>query len=148
MLRTNTKKYLANIESHILDSIPQDGTPEEKLNFVFDAYEIEHNYEYNKRRTPNHQERFSDWLQGLPSAISIEWSSAGIIELAKELQEMREEYPPKLEARIIANYYSFIALHVMKLRDKYPRPTHEEFDETGGNVSHFEFNEEGNNVIR
>jgi len=134
MLRTNTKKYLANIESHILDSIPTGTTPEEKLNFVFDAYEIEHNYEYNKRRTPNHQERFSDWLSGLPSAIGIECNTGSIVELAKELQEMREEYPPKLEARIIANYYSFMALHVMKLRDKYPQISHFEFDENGDNV--------------
>ena len=124
MLRTNAKKYAQNIEIYLLGQIDgtdygvQTETPEQKIKFVFDTYETEHNYPQNKQRTPNHQQRFADWLAGLPSAISLPYESHKIIELAKELQELKGEYPKGTEESIIKNYFSFMSYQIHKLQDK------------------------------
>ena len=54
MLKTNSKKYLNNIQNYIIDSIDSEGydikteTPTEKLEFLFDCFEVEFNYKNNK----------------------------------------------------------------------------------------------------
>ena len=77
MLRTNSKKYLDNIQTYLLSAIDgkdygiKTDTPKEKLDFLFDCFESEFNYKNNQLRYPNFQNRFANWLQGLPSAINI-----------------------------------------------------------------------------
>ena len=121
MLRTNSKKYLNNIQNYILDSI--DGTEydikteTEKLEFLFDCFEVEFNYKNNKLRYPNLQDRFANWLQGLPSAISIPHQYNKILELSKNLLEV-DNLGEELENKIIDNYWSFMAFHIIKLKNK------------------------------
>jgi len=123
MLRTNSKKYLNNIQNYILDSI--DGTeydiktetPTEKLQFLFDCFEVEFNYKNNQLRYPNFQDRFANWLQGLPSSISIPHQYNKILELSKNLLEV-DTLTEKLEDQIIKNYWSFMAYHIIKLKNK------------------------------
>ena len=94
-------------------------TPKQKINFVFDTYEKEHNYPQNKQRTPNHQQRFSEWLAGLPTVISLPYTNHKILELAKELQEIKTELPKATEESIVKNYFSFMSYHIHKLKDKH-----------------------------
>ncbi len=121
MLRTNSKKYLNNIQNYILDSI--DGTEydikteTEKLEFLFDCFEVEFNYKNNKLRYPNLQDRFANWLQGLPSVISIPHQYNKILELSKNLLEV-DNLGEELENKIIDNYWSFMAFHIIKLKNK------------------------------
>ena len=121
MLRTNSKKYLNNIQNYILDSI--DGTEydikteTEKLEFLFDCFEVEFNYKNNKLRYPNLQDRFANWLQGLPSAINIPHQYNKILELSKNLLEV-DNLGEELENKIIDNYWSFMAFHIIKLKNK------------------------------
>lgn len=123
MLRTNSKKYLNNIQNYILDSIDSEGydikteTPTEKLDFLFDCFEVEFNYKNNKLRYPNLQDRFANWLQGLPSAISIPHQYNKILELSKNLLEV-DNLGEELENKIIDNYWSFMAYHIIKLKNK------------------------------
>lgn len=123
MLRTNSKKYLNNIQAYILDSIDSEGydikteTPTEKLDFLFDCFEVEFNYKNNQLRYPNFQDRFANWLQGLPSAISIPYQYNKILELCKNLLEV-DTLSEKLENQIINNYWSFMAYHIIKLKNK------------------------------
>jgi hypothetical protein len=123
MLKTNSKKYLNNIQSYILDSI--DGTeydiktetPTEKLDFLFDCFEVEFNYKNNQLRYPNLQDRFANWLQGLPSAINIPHQYNKILELSKNLLEV-ENLSEKQENEIIKNYWSFMAHHIIKIKNR------------------------------
>lgn len=123
MLRTNSKKYLNNIQNYILDSIDGEGydikteTPTEKLQFLFDCFEVEFNYKNNQLRYPNFQDRFANWLQGLPSSISIPHQYNKILELSKNLLEV-DTLSEKLEDQIIKNYWSFMAFHIIKLKNK------------------------------
>lgn len=123
MLKTNSKKYLNNIQNYIIDSI--DGTeydiktetPTEKLQFLFDCFEVEFNYKNNKLRYPNFQNRFANWLQGLPSAIDLPYQEFKILQLSKILLEVYT-LTEKQEKTIINNYWLFMAYHIIKLKNK------------------------------
>ena len=122
MLRTNSKKYLANIQNYLIDAInTEDHTTEatthaEKLDFVMDCYNEEFNHKYNQARHPNEQKRFAHWLAGLPSVLNIPFYNDEIIKLAKQLQEV-ETYPNEKTTckNIIDNYFNFMAYHILKL---------------------------------
>lgn len=123
MLRTNSKKYLNNIKNYILDSIDGEGydikteTPTEKLDFLFDCFEVEFNYKNNKLRYPNLQDRFANWLQGLPSVINLPYQEYEILQLSKIFFEVYT-LTEKQKETIINNYWSFMAYHIIKLKNK------------------------------
>ena len=122
MLRTNSKKYLANIQNYLIDAInTEDYTTEatteaEKIAFVMNCYNSQDN-KYNQARHPNEQTRFAHWLAGLPSVLDIPFYSDDIIKLAKQLQEV-ETYAEKMEQRICENYFNFMSYHILKLNQK------------------------------
>ena len=125
MLRTNSKKYLANIQNYLIDAInTEDHTTEatthaEKLDFVMSCYNEEFNHKYNQARHPNEQDRFANWLAGLPSVLNIPFYNDDIVKLAKQLQEV-ETYPNEKNTtkNIIDNYFNFMAYHILKLNSK------------------------------
>jgi len=125
MLRTNSKKYLSNIQNYLLDAINTDDhtteatTHAEKLAFVMSCYESEFNHKYNKARHPNEQTRFAHWLAGLPSVLDIPFYNDDIISLAKRLQEV-DTYPNEKNTtkNIVENYFNFMAYHILKLNSK------------------------------
>ncbi len=119
-MKTNSKKYLQNIQSYILERI--DGTDyevktetkEQKIQYLFDCFESEYNYAYNKHRYPNLQTRLANWLSGLPSCIDLPFSNYDIIKLSKTLLEV-DTLPQKTEERILANYWNHMSYHILKL---------------------------------
>jgi hypothetical protein len=125
MLRTNSKKYLSNIQNYLIDAINTDDhkteatTHAEKLAFVMACYDSEFNHKYNQARHPNEQTRFAHWLAGLPSVLNIPFYNDDIIKLAKRLQEV-ETYPNEKNTTktIVENYFNFMAYHILKLNSK------------------------------
>ena len=123
MLRTNSKKYLSNIQNYLIDAINTEdalhdaNTDAEKIAFVVACYESEFNHEWNQARHPNEQTRFANWLAGLPSVLNIPFYNDDIINLAKELQEV-EKYTEKMAQRICENYFNFMSYHILKLNSK------------------------------
>jgi hypothetical protein len=125
MLRTNSKKYLSNIQNYLLDAINTDDhkteatTHAEKLAFVMACYDSEFNHKYNQARHPNEQTRFAHWLAGLPSVLNIPFYNDDIISLAKRLQEV-DTYPNEKNTTqtIVDNYFNFMAYHILKLNSK------------------------------
>ena len=123
MLRTNSKKYLNNIQTYLLNAIDSEGyenqptTDKEKISFLIDCYNSEYNHAYNVKMYPNEQVRFGNWLSGLPSVLNIPFYPFEILKLARQLQEV-EKYDKKTEERICENYFNFIALHILKLNKK------------------------------
>ena len=119
MLKTNSRKYQENFKKYILSVIDSEDLPsetmtdKEKINFVMDRFTNEHDFEYNKRKIPNTQERFGDWLQG--GALNIPMYYDEVLNLAKKLLETDTL---KNENRIINNYYSFMALQIIRLNEK------------------------------
>ena len=125
MLRTNTKKYLLNMETFLTDAITGEGynvnvkTSKQKFQFVLDCFFKEYDNEYARRRTPNYQERVGEWLSGLPSCIDIPFYNVDILALAKDLQEIDGETKKSWEDAVLKNYWNFMALHIIKLQQKY-----------------------------
>ena len=141
MLRTNSKKYLHNIQTFLVDSVdahdcgmsPEDyanakgcGMSSEdleataKIAFVMDCYSSEFNHDYNVKKYPNEQDRFANWLAGLPSCISIPFYYSGIIALSKRLLEA-DTLSEKMEDRICKNYFQHMALHILKMHNNFIR---------------------------
>mgnify|MGYP003634889522 CR=1 FL=1 len=123
MLRTNSKKYLNNIQTYLINAIDSDGyenqptTDKAKVSFLVDCYNSEYNHAYNVKMYPNEQIRFANWLSGLPSVLNIPFYPSSILELAKELQEV-ETYDQKTKDKICDNYFNFMAYHILKLNQK------------------------------
>ena len=123
MLRTNSKKYLNNIQTYLINAIDSDGyenqptTDKAKVSFLVDCYNSEYNHAYNVKMYPNEQIRFANWLSGLPSVLNIPFYPSGILELAKELQEV-ETYDQKTKDKICENYFNFMSYHILKLNSK------------------------------
>jgi len=123
MLRTNTLKYRANFKKYILQSIDSgeyetNFSDTSKLLYVMDCFNSEYNHEYNKRRTPNYQNRFAEWLSGLPSCLNIPCYYWDIIELAKELHEVTE-LTEKQKETICQNFFSHVANQFISLYDRH-----------------------------
>ena len=123
MLRTNSKKYLANIQNYLINAVYTEDhkteatTDAQKIAFLMSCYDSEFNHKYNAIRYPNEQERFATWLAGLPSVLNIPFYPSKVIELAKKLQEVKT-YDKKTEQRICENYFNFMAYHILKLNNK------------------------------
>ncbi len=68
-----------------LDTETEDGkdlaTEKERIQNVASAFIEEFNYENNRRRYPNRQNRVAEWLKGVPSSLTVEIWNSGIIEL-------------------------------------------------------------------
>ena len=126
MLRTNSKKYIANIENYLIDAIyteehkTEATTDAQKIAFLMSCYDSEFNHKYNAIRYPNEQQRFANWLAGLPSAISIPFYYNDIIELEKQLRETDTIAldDKKTNQKICENYFNFMAYHILKLNNK------------------------------
>lgn len=75
--------------AYILDCVHSDEinvwalNDDEKIKYVLDTFEFEYNNAYNKRTYPNLIERFSQWLRGLPTALSVAYANYEIIEIGK-----------------------------------------------------------------
>ena len=68
------------------------------------------------------QRALAEWLQGLPSAISIEYQYYAILELAKDWGSIPEDATEKQEQKIIDNYYNFMANKIGQLFRGYHVP--------------------------
>ena len=125
MLRTNSKKYLSNIQNYLIDAVYTEDhkteatTDAEKIAFVMACYDSEFNHKYNRYKYPNEQTRFANWLAGLPSVLDIPFYNDDIVNLAKRLQEV-DTYPNEKNTtkNIIDNYFNFMAYHILKLNQK------------------------------
>lgn len=70
-MRSTKKEVIQQIRNHILECVKDDNeneykTFEEAAKRLYDEFQRVANYEYNIRRYPNEQQRFIDYLQGIP----------------------------------------------------------------------------------
>lgn len=70
-LRTNSKEVRAKVKQHIFECVLDENENEFAVfpllqDYVISKFDNDANYKNNIKRIPNKQERFSDWLNGLP----------------------------------------------------------------------------------
>lgn len=112
-MKTNNK--LHPVFAYLMEAINFKGSNVEKLHSVLIAFNEEYNFDNNKRRLPNLQNRFADWLQGAPSSISIEYWNDEIIKLAVKWGAIPENATENQQYKIISNYYNFMACKFFQL---------------------------------
>lgn len=84
-INTNSGVFYAKINPYLLSAIDGEGygktfgTAAEKLQFVADCFKSEYCYPENLIRYPNHQDRFAQWLMGLPSSYNIDFENYRIL---------------------------------------------------------------------
>lgn len=83
-MRTTNKAFKALVQEHIIECMqtPQGEVPTQQLKEVVDAFKDWYT-PYEQEMTPNHQDAFISFLQGLPSELSVEFSSFMICETLK-----------------------------------------------------------------
>lgn len=99
MLKTNSKKALANVEKFILDGFDFDGygfktpsTPNECMGIIYNVF-VREKYSTPYERSQNEQATFIEWLQWLPSIIdaSYYYNVSAVETLGDILEETKEE---------------------------------------------------------
>jgi len=85
-----------------------EGTTAERIQEVLRRFEIEYNYPDNKKRYPNLQARFAEWLMGLP-CLQVDFYHFDMIKLAKAWGALPENATEKQCDKITENWFSFMA---------------------------------------
>ena len=124
LIKTNSKVYRERIYKEILDAINfehdgeyiEDLTPKQKIDYLFSSFEREFNYENNKKRYPNYQERLAQWLMGQPSYIHLPSYNFEILEFAARVHGI-DEVPENKQDIIINGFYMHMAYMIMKLKE-------------------------------
>lgn len=105
--------------AYVLDCIYNDEkdnmSDKEAINYFFECFNKEYNNNYNKRLYPNLQERISQYIQGLPTCISIAFTDYDIINIGKSWGYCTT---PAKTANFVNNWFSVIAWRLMQLKDK------------------------------
>ena len=119
MTKLHHTEYKKNYKKYILDCVQLDNeekelkTDQEKINYIFDRFNSE--YGWNIERVGKNQAMI-EWLQGL--ALDIEYWNDNIVPLAIKLGSIDENPSEKLKARVIDNYWSFMANIILEFQPK------------------------------
>jgi len=109
-------------EQYIINAITSEGydvTPEtvqEKLQFLYNTFYTEYNWHIHRY---GEFKALSEWLQGLPSSISIVFYNYDILELAKSFGSLPDNATDKEEQKILDNYWKFMAMRIKVLWSQY-----------------------------
>lgn len=105
--------------AYVLDCIYNDEkdnmSDKEAINYFFESFNKEYNNNYNKRLYPNLQERISQYIQGLPTCISIAFTDYDIINIGKSWGYCTT---PTKTANFVNNWFSVIAFRLIQLKEK------------------------------
>lgn len=125
------KKYEKQYQ-YILECMNPDGfddaTPEAKLQNFVETFAGEYCSEWNKKQMPILKNRIACYLQGLPSACSVDYETYSVFLLGQEWgyvsQEIKTEHLPTILAdtgasKFINNWYRLLADRIYELLDYY-----------------------------
>ena len=110
MTKLHHTEYKKNYKKYILSTIETDSnnkplnTDTDKIKYLFDRFNSE--FGWNIERIGK-QKAMTEWLQGL--ALNIEYWNDQIVPLAIKMGSIDENPSEKLQARVIENYWSFMA---------------------------------------
>jgi len=86
-----------------------------KVKFFFETFEKEHGFMIERVGLQN---ALSEYLQGLPSIIDLPYQNGDILDLAKRFSSIPQNATPREEARILSNYWQFMANRLIQLERK------------------------------
>jgi len=119
MTKLHHTEYKKNYKNYILSTIEEDGegkplrTDQEKINYIFDRFNSEYGFMIER---VGKQKAVAEWLSGL--ALDITYWNDNIVELAIKMGSIEENPSEKLQARVIDNYWSFMANIILGFEDE------------------------------
>ena len=119
MTKLHHTEYKKNYKNYILGTIEDNGwgkpltTDQEKIKYIFDRFNSEYGFMILR---VGKQKAMSEWLSGL--ALSIEYMNDDIVKLAIEMGSIDENPSEKLLAKVIENYWSFMANVILSFKPK------------------------------
>jgi hypothetical protein len=117
-LDQSIKRYIiANIIADGYEANPE--TITEKISFLEETFLSE--YGFNIKRY-GRQGAVKEWLQGLPSAVSLPYMNCDVITLAIETGGLEPVHTEKQAQKILDNYFNFMAAKICQLFDGYRVP--------------------------
>lgn len=105
---------LENIDASGYDKNPV--TPQEKLQFLRDTFRAE--YGWHIKRMGEFR-AMTEWLQGVPSSIHIDFWNCDIVVLSKKWGRLPANPTEKQQDIIIESWFRFIAMRIGELMRKY-----------------------------
>jgi hypothetical protein len=83
-MRTNNKEFKKQIQEYILNGLSEDNGTDTKDQLQAVVNDFHSWYSpYEQKRTPNRQEAFKEFMNGLPSSLHTEWTNYGINQTLK-----------------------------------------------------------------
>jgi len=96
-MKTNSKEVTQQIGKHILDCVIRDGEEFTSLkdcaNYVYSEFNRVSNHPYNLKKIPNDQQRFSNYLSGIP--FGFFFYNNDIKEFLNDLLKSNKEFSQK-----------------------------------------------------
>ena len=92
-------------------------TDAEALQFFFDCFEQEFNFQYNKRRFPSLAERIGEYLKGLPGCCDIDYSDHSILLLGVKWGVLSSTDDKKAN-KFLANFFSVCGVRILQAAQK------------------------------
>ena len=119
-MKLHHTEYKKNYKKYILDTIETDNddkpikTDNEKIKYLFDRFNSEFGWNIDRI---GKQKAMTEWLQGL--ALDIKYWNDDIVPLAIKMGSIDENPSEKLQARVIDNYWSFMANVILGFEPKW-----------------------------
>ena len=119
MSKLHHTEYKKNYKNYILNTIEEDGegkplnTEQEKVKYLFNRFNSEYGFMIER---VGKQKALAEWLSGL--ALNIEFYNNAIVELAIKMGSIEEKPSEKLQAKVIENYWSFMANVILSFEPK------------------------------
>ena len=92
-------------------------TDAEALQFFFDCFEKEFNFQYNKRMFPNLAERIGEWLKGLPSCCNIDYTNHNILLLGVKWGVLSSTEDKKAD-KFLNNFFMVCGVRILQAAQK------------------------------
>jgi hypothetical protein len=119
LLKTNTRFYKDRIQAYIRECItlPNTNTTKQKVVQLLHHFDVDYNYDNNKKRMPNLQDRVGNWLQCCPSAISLPFYYVDMIADATRIHKAKA-LTDKEKEKVCNNFTNHLAYHILKYAEE------------------------------
>lgn len=116
-MKTTNKEFYSQVQTHILESLDYETSSNVKSALENVVSEFDNYYSnYEQKMQPNKAAAFKDFLMGLPSCLSIEYTNHMIFETLKEwFEHVGDTYKERTSDKEVDLYLHLIYREFCKL---------------------------------
>lgn len=103
-------KNAVAVREYVVNAIDCSGDTTQKLNYFFKNFKAEYDYEANRKRYGSLTNMVREYLLGLPSTISVEFTYFEIEKLLKEWGYIHDRTTEKQYEIELDNYWKYLAV--------------------------------------